>query len=199
LSERDAGLSSRPSVAELDFLSSSLSDRAVSERDAGCSSRRNGLLSSTSRRRRSVACPAALPALVRVSRQQLCDESLDDCGECGEKAPSAALSSIPSESATLGSSPRGGTSRCPSSTSCRLQVAIRAVVRVRLLVVSKWRYEPLSELDFLSSLLSDRAVGRLSLRSTSCFGCLVSDRGVIHLSLSSTLSSSLSDRSVSLV
>jgi hypothetical protein len=58
----------RPSLSST--LSSSLSVRAVPERYAGLSSRRNGPLSSTSLRRRSVACPAALPARVRVFRRQ---------------------------------------------------------------------------------------------------------------------------------
>jgi hypothetical protein len=92
-------------------------------------------LSTTSCRRRSVAelPPSAMldsalggmgrwACLLGVFAQslaqqlsQLVFESLADSGECGEKAPIAALRSFPSESASLSSSSSGGTSRCPSA------------------------------------------------------------------------------------
>ena len=137
-------------------------------------------LSSTSCRRRSVACAATLPARVRDARRQL-SESHADSGECGGKAPSAAHISIPSESASLSSSPSAGTSCCPSamldsalsSASCRRRSVFEllserdaghnSMSSVELLTRRDAGLSSrlsVAELDFLSSSLSVQVVVR---------------------------------------
>jgi hypothetical protein len=126
-------------------------------------------LRSVSRHRRSVACPATLPARVPVSHRQS-SETLADCGECGEKMPGEAIRSIPNESASLRSSPSGGTSCCPSamldsalgcpslsSTSCRHRSVSELLSEHDAGLSFR---SAVAELDFLSSSLSVRAVVR---------------------------------------